>query len=183
MPWPAFSSAESTPARSRPPTPRCARRSSAFLPTSRRARTSPSANCRKDSTIGRRRPSSSPTRALAQRLAAWPTREVLASAVLALLPLSPSFAEWPLFQAACEVRAAAPKKGRRGYASLVTFSRRAIFQTPSTCIDIAAASPRTIPPPFSVSPIFGLLTCRLPASPRNCQKISAICATPVAPTG
>ena len=58
-PWPATSSAEWTRARSRRPTPRCARRSSRSSPTSTRARTPPCASCRKNSTTGRRPRSSS----------------------------------------------------------------------------------------------------------------------------
>ena len=55
---PAGSSAEWTRARSRPPTPRCARRSRTSSRRSTRARTRRSANCRRNSTTGRRRISS-----------------------------------------------------------------------------------------------------------------------------
>jgi GMC oxidoreductase len=44
--------------------------------------------------------------------------------------------------------------------------------TDSTWTVVAAASPRTMPPPFSVSPARAPATCRSPASPRSCSQIS-----------
>src|SRR5262249_39560678 len=58
-PWPAISSAEWTQARSRPPTPGCARPWRAYWPRSRPAAIRRCGRSRKDSTAGRRQASGS----------------------------------------------------------------------------------------------------------------------------
>ena len=76
------------------------------------------------------------------------------------------------FQFLATVRDNANEAGCQGLKATGYGYGSAADYTEKMCTDSAAASPFTMPPPFSVSPTRGLATCRSPASPRSCVNTS-----------